>query len=175
MARRHIHINVNLTFHPTKEVKQVIEHTLSRNLNKKVIVYINTAASFEQLRSDTESWLDLSDDIKVDVLIIQGDLQPEVKFISAEQFTCSVDNPQHLINSNQFYPRILLATAGIRIRIRNRSRQWIDEFIRFFSRIDLFLFSIVYFDNRCCDFLFLFGLGSDSLYRIHLFENIRLK
>ena len=64
------------------------------------------------LRSKTESWMDLSDEIKGDVLVIQGDLQPEVKFVSAEQFTRFVENPQHLVDTNQFLPRILLATAG---------------------------------------------------------------
>ena len=112
MARRHIRINVSMTFFAMKIVKQVIQTTLFGNLNKKVIVYTNTTASLELLRSETESWMDLSDEIKEDVLVIQGDLQPEVKFVSAEQFTRVVDHPQQLIDTNQFYPRILLATDG---------------------------------------------------------------
>ena len=36
MARRHININVSITFQTTKEVKDVIEYTLSGNINKKV-------------------------------------------------------------------------------------------------------------------------------------------
>lgn len=93
MARRHIRINVSLTFFALKEVKQVIHSALSGNLNKKIIVYTTTAASIELLLSETESWMDLSDEIKEHVLVIQGDLQPEVKFISAEKSTRFVDNP----------------------------------------------------------------------------------
>ena len=35
-----------------------------------------------------------------------------MKFVSAEQVTCSAENSQQLIDLNQFYPHILLATAG---------------------------------------------------------------
>ena len=54
----------------------------------------------------------MNDEVKGDVLVIQGDLQPEVKFVSAELFTRHVDDPQLLLDSNIYYPRILLATAG---------------------------------------------------------------
>ena len=114
MSRRHIKLNVSITFKRSKEVKDVLKYTLRGNINKKVIVYTNTAEFLETLRSDIESWLDLSDDIKGDIIVIQGNLQPEVKFVSAEQFTRSVDNiqAQGLLDNNQFYPRILLATAS---------------------------------------------------------------
>ena len=83
-------------------------------MNKKVIVYTNTATTLEPLRSDIESWLDLSNNIKGDIIVIQVDLQPEVKFVSAGQFPCSVDNTQaqDLIDNNKFYPRILLAIVS---------------------------------------------------------------
>lgn len=112
MAHRHICINITLTSQSTRYVKKVLESTLSGNLNKKAIVYTNTAACLNQLRSDIESWMDMTDNIQGDVLIIQGDLQPEVKFVSAEQFTKNVECPQTLLDKNEFYPRILLATAG---------------------------------------------------------------
>ena len=64
------------------------------------------------MKVDIEQWLNASDDIKGDVLIIHGDMKKEVKFISAERFTKIITNPQELIDSNKFYPRILLATAG---------------------------------------------------------------
>ena len=56
--------------------------------------------------------MDMNNNIKGDVLIIQGDLQPEVKFVSAQQFTQHIVDPQLLLDKNAFYPRILLATAG---------------------------------------------------------------
>ena len=87
MSRRHIRLNVSITFKRSKEVKDVLDYTLRGNINKKVIVYTNTAEFLGTLRSDIESWLDLSDNIKGDIIVIQGNLQPEVKFVSAEQFT----------------------------------------------------------------------------------------
>ena len=56
--------------------------------------------------------MDLNDNIQGDVMIIQGDLQSEVKFVSAEQFTQHIIDPQLLLDRNEYYPRILLATAG---------------------------------------------------------------
>ena len=54
----------------------------------------------------------MSDDIKGDVLVIQGDMEPEIKFVSVCEFTKSVKDPDEEINCNRFYPRVLLATAG---------------------------------------------------------------
>ena len=39
-------------------------------------------------------------------------MQPEVKYISAEIFTRSIENSDNLINRNIFFPRILIVTAG---------------------------------------------------------------
>ena len=64
------------------------------------------------MKVDIEQWLNASDDIKGDVLLIHGDMKKEVKYISAERFTKTITNPQELIDSNKFNPRILLATAG---------------------------------------------------------------
>ena len=50
--------------------------------------------------------------IKRYIIVIYGDLKPEVKFVSAKWFTQVISNPEELINTNKFYPRILLATAG---------------------------------------------------------------
>ena len=93
-------------------IKNVLRDTLFGNLNKKCIVYTNTASCLDQMQSDIELWLDGNDDIKGDVLVINGDLKPEVKFASVERFTMLVEEPENVINNNQFYPRILLATAG---------------------------------------------------------------
>ena len=56
--------------------------------------------------------MDMSNEVKGGVLVIQGDLQPEIKCILAEQFTKQVNEPQLLLNSDTYYPRIVLATAG---------------------------------------------------------------
>jgi len=54
----------------------------------------------------------MNDTIQGNVLIIQGGLQPEVKFVSAEKFTKITNDPQLLVDKNEFYTRILIATAG---------------------------------------------------------------
>ena len=79
---------------------------------KKGIVYTNTASCLDQLKVDIEQWLNSSDDIKGDDLIIHGDMKKEVKFVSAEWFTESIADPQLLLDSNTIYARILLVTAG---------------------------------------------------------------
>ena len=111
MARRNIRINVVFTLQTTRVIKAVLKSTLSDNLNRKCIVYTNTASCLDQLKVDVEHWLDSSNGIKGDALIIQGDMKVEIKFISAQMFTKIVDNAEELVNSNSFYPRILMATA----------------------------------------------------------------
>ena len=39
-------------------------------------------------------------------------MKAEVKFVSAQIFTKTIENAEELVNSNSFYPRILMATAG---------------------------------------------------------------
>ena len=112
MARRNIKINVDFTTQRLRLIKNVLSSTLSGNLNKKCIVHTNTASCLEQMQADIESWMDMDDSILGDSLVIHGDQKPEVKFVSAERFTETITNPEELINSNKFYPRILLATAG---------------------------------------------------------------
>ena len=56
-------------------------------MDRKGIVYTNTASYLELTQPEIELWLDMNDDIKGDVLVINGELKPEVKFASAERFT----------------------------------------------------------------------------------------
>ena len=112
MARRNIRINVVFTIQRLKTIKTILKETLVGNLDRKCIVYTNTASCLDLMQSEIELWLDMNDEIKGDVLVINGELKPEVKFASAERFTQVIDNQEELINNNRFYPRILLATAG---------------------------------------------------------------
>lgn len=93
-------------------IKAVLKVTLSDYLDKKYIVYTNTANCLDQLKVDVEHWLDSGDGVKGDSLIIQGDMKAEVNFVSAQMFTITVDNAEELVNSNSLYPMILMATAG---------------------------------------------------------------
>ena len=54
----------------------------------------------------------MSDGINGDALIIHGDMKEEVKFVSDQMFTKTVDYAEELVNINLFYPRILMATDG---------------------------------------------------------------
>ena len=45
-------------------------------------------------------------------MIIHGDMKADVKFVSAQMFTKTTKNAEELVNTNSFYPRILMATAG---------------------------------------------------------------
>ena len=96
----------------TRHIKTVLTDTLADNFTKKFIVFTNTASCLDQLEVDIEQWLDISDNIIGDALIIQGDMKPEVKFVFDEMFTRNAENSEDKINSNQFYPRILIATVG---------------------------------------------------------------
>ena len=84
----------------------VLKSTLTHKLNNKCIVYTNTANYLDQLEVDVDHWLDSSDGIKGDALIIQSNMKAEIKFVSAQMFTKTVDNAEELVNSNSFYPRI---------------------------------------------------------------------
>ena len=95
-----------------KYIKFVLENTLANNLIKKCTIYTNISSCLDQMKADVELWLDMKENIQGDVIIIYGNLKSEVKFVSAEHFTQVISNPKKLINSNKFYPRILLATAG---------------------------------------------------------------
>ena len=102
MARRNIKINMDFTTQRLRHIKNVLSSTLSGNLNKKCIVYTNTASCLEQMQADIESWMDMDDSILGDSLVIHGDQKPEVKFVSAERFTETIANPEELINSKKF-------------------------------------------------------------------------
>lgn len=67
------------------------------------------------MQADVKLWLDMNEGIKGDVIVIYGNLKPEVKFVSAKRFAQVIPNPEELINWNKFYPRILLANTARRI------------------------------------------------------------
>jgi len=112
MAQRNIVMSIKFTTQTTRYIKTVLHRSIFGNLDKKCIVYTNTASCLDQLKVDIEQWLNSSGDIKGDVIIIHGDMKKEVTFVSAERFTASIENPQLLLDDNKFYVRILLATAG---------------------------------------------------------------
>ena len=105
-------MSIKFTTQTTRYIKTVLYRSMFGNLDKNIIVYTNTYSCLDPLKEDIEMWLNYSDDIKGDVIIINGDMKKEVKFVSAERFTESIENPQLLLDDNKFNARILLATAG---------------------------------------------------------------
>lgn len=85
---------------------------MSTKLDQKCIIYTNTAACVIEIQNALELWQDMEDIIKGDIIVITGNLKPEFKFATIEDFTKQIDNQQELVNANKFFPRILVATAG---------------------------------------------------------------
>ena len=112
MARRNIGINIYFTLQPTHHIKTVIHDTMFDNLSKKCAVYTNTALSLDILKFDIENWLNSNDTIRGDAIVIQDNIQLEMKLVSTKMFTASVEDPEGVLNRNELYPRLLLATPG---------------------------------------------------------------
>ena len=102
MARRNIIMRIKFTTQITRYIKIVLHRSMSGNLDKKIIFYTNTASCLDQLKVDIEQWLNSSDDIKGGFLIMHGDMKTEVEKKSAESFTELIENPQLLLDSNNF-------------------------------------------------------------------------
>ena len=75
-------------------------------------MYTKTANYLDQLKVNIEHRLDSSDGIQGGALIIKGHINAKVEFVSAQKFTKTIENAEELVNSNSFYPRILMATSG---------------------------------------------------------------
>ena len=91
-----------------------IRNIISSDIQKKLIIYTNTA---DQARSIAEE-IDIVNDekslFKGDTLLIIGDQDPEVKHQSAQKFTMDMSNDaiEDSIKSNEFHPRVLVATSS---------------------------------------------------------------
>lgn len=76
VSRRNVSINGSFTNQSSWNVKKVLVSNVGDNVNKKAIVYTNTASCFEHLCSDVKAWMEMNGEMKGDALVIQGDLQP---------------------------------------------------------------------------------------------------
>jgi hypothetical protein len=112
-ARRNISINISSSFYKMKMIKNSLSNTLEDNEHKKAIIYCNTASAVDKIRDELDNWLnEATTKIEGDTIIINGDLESEWKFFSAQRFTQVTTNPQECILNNIYYPRILIATSG---------------------------------------------------------------
>ena len=58
-----------------------------------------------------DSWLNITSSFKGDTIIINRDMKSEAKLLSATTLTTHMSNSRDLIDRNNFYPRVLIATS----------------------------------------------------------------
>ena len=112
MQRRCVKIDVHVTNTPMKIICTVLVNTLSCDLIKKCIIYTNTAKEADSLQEKVDILLDQDLIFEGDTILIKGDLESDMKQVNAEKFTEEVHNLDVLIENNEFYPRVLLATSS---------------------------------------------------------------
>jgi superfamily II DNA helicase RecQ len=110
--RRNINIELSFSSYKTKIIKQLLKDHLSINLNSKAIIYSSVARSTEKIQDTLDVWLDDPLNIDGDTILINGDLEPEWKFVCTQCFTQIVEHPNQLLEENVYFPRILVATSG---------------------------------------------------------------
>ena len=79
---------------------------------KKLIIYTNTASQAETYQDKVNTLLDNELLFEGDTVLIIGGLEPEVKLINAQTFTKEIHNAAELIENNEFFPRVLIATSS---------------------------------------------------------------
>ena len=112
MKRHVVKIDIHVTSTPMKVICTVLINTLSDDLMKKAIVYTNTAFQAESIWDKIDVLLENKSIFEGDTLLIIGDLETEVKQVNAERFTEEINNADKLIEENEFYPRVLIATSS---------------------------------------------------------------
>ena len=112
MQRRTVRISVSISTQYLKFVKVILKDLLSSNLDKKVIIYTNTATKAESIKDELDSWLNLTSAFEGDTIMINGDMESEVKLKSATIFTSHINNARELVDNFKFYPRVLIATSS---------------------------------------------------------------
>ena len=89
-----------------KHCKIYLKDVLSDNINKKAVIYHNTAKAVNTMKDDIDTWLNLTDTFLGDVVAITGGMSSEIKFEATSSFTKDV-NAQNLLDYDLFYARVL--------------------------------------------------------------------
>jgi hypothetical protein len=76
-----IKIKLSFSSYKTKIIKQLLKGHLNNSLNSKRIIYSSVARSTEKIQDTLDVWLDDLLNIDGDTILINGDLEPEWKFI----------------------------------------------------------------------------------------------
>ena len=109
--RRTVLISIHPNSYYMKGVKALMAELLQNNLDKKMIVYTNTLEKVENIHEDLCNWHDSSFPFEGDILLLHGDIEPEVKFASIVRFTSDLGDVRSLLDNNMHVPRVLVATA----------------------------------------------------------------
>ena len=110
--KRNINIDITLSKQRMKIIKETLCEELKTNLSSKAIVYTSIATSSISIQDEIDSFLDKSPEIVGDTVLINGEMEPEWKYVSAQRFTEQNDHVEDLVSNNQFNARILVATSG---------------------------------------------------------------
>ena len=112
MKRRCVKIDLHVTNSPMRFIHNELVNTLSSDLIKKSIVYTNTAKEAESIQEKIDILIDQESIFEGDTILIKGDLESDMKRVNAERFTEEVYNPDEILENNDFYPRVLIATSS---------------------------------------------------------------
>ena len=112
LQRRTVRISVSMSMQYLRSIKDILESILAGNVSKKVIIYTNTASRSELIKDEIDSWLNLTSSFEGDTIMRNGDMESEVKLVSATTFTADIPNPRDLIDNNKFPPRVLIETSS---------------------------------------------------------------
>ena len=112
MQRRTVRISISTSSHYLKSIKLILSDLLSSNPDKKAIIYTNTATKAESIKEEIDSWLNLTSFFDGDTIMINGEIESEVKLMSATTFTSESNNRPNRDNETVFNPRVLIATSS---------------------------------------------------------------
>ena len=113
--KRHaVKITMNVTSSNMNVMSSTLSNMLSKDVQKKVIIHTNTAEQASRIAEEVNLANDVKSLFKGDTMLIIGDQHPEVKHHSAQKFTMEMtsDEVQSALKSNQFHPRVLVATSS---------------------------------------------------------------
>ena len=110
--KRNIRIDFDLCFNRNVTFRDKLKETLGNDQTSKAIIYSSVAKTTEVIQDDVDDYLDGTDEVFGDTVVINGDLEQEWKCVTARKFTEKITDMEQRIELNRPVPRILIATAG---------------------------------------------------------------
>ena len=110
--KRHILIEASYSLQHFNQLKKAIKNSIEGNDSHKCIIITNTAKRANECKESIDSWLDSSDDIKGDSILVIGKQQTELKFAYTTAFTNTPFDSNEQNIDNNIQPRFLVGTSG---------------------------------------------------------------